>query len=47
MKSPSVLKNSTDEFLGMRTPMFCFHISENRPHMREISDVFLPHKSLQ
>jgi hypothetical protein len=27
--------------------MFCFHISENRPHMREISDVFLLHKSLQ
>ena len=43
----SLLKNSTVEFLRMRTTMFCCQITENRSHMREISDVFLLHKALQ
>jgi hypothetical protein len=45
-KRTSLLKKSTDEFLRIHTSMFFCQITANRHHMREISDAFLPLKTL-
>ena len=46
-KRSSLLKKPTDEFLRMRTSLFCYQITTNRSLMKEIFDVFLLHEALQ
>jgi hypothetical protein len=47
IKQTSLLKKSTDGFLGMRKSMICCHIPANGTHMTEFSAVFNISKALQ
>lgn len=43
----SVLQKSTDEFLRIRTTLFCCHIPAKRSHLCDFSAAFLLSKALQ
>ena len=46
-KRPSLLKNSTNELLRMRTTLFCSQITAKRYHIDNFSDAFLLSEALQ